>query len=200
MATETTAEGDYSLMEQFLKVHSTHAERKSLRAVLHWLRVTAAADLANPTGRYIDGCKLTGEWQAKSRFKWPRQPKPTKKAFAIFRKFIRNTICLDTSPWQPILSTMTISEPLRKWLPCCRTRDSLFYRDKETGIIGHFDLNGDCGLFKFAEEVTLEDIPLDGFVDGEKLWTSRRHWLSNAKSNGKSLTRESNLRLPQQRC
>ena len=30
-------EGDYSLMERFLLVHSTPSERKSLRAVLHWL-------------------------------------------------------------------------------------------------------------------------------------------------------------------
>jgi hypothetical protein len=121
--------------------------------------------------------------------------KAYKKAFATFRKFIRNTICLDASPWQPILSTMTISEPLGKWLPvqrnvietCSRTRDSLYYRDEKSGITGRFDLYGDCGLFKFAEEVTLDDIPLEAhptdcrFVDGDKLWTSRRHRLSQPK-------------------
>jgi hypothetical protein len=178
-------DGDYSLMERFLTVKTTRTERMQLRTALHWLRVSTISDLADPTGRYIDGSRLTGDWRANSRFEWPNQP----KAFATFRRLLLNTICLETSPWQPIDSDMNISEVLGKWLPverdilhtCSRTRDSLYYHDDESDVIGKFDIKGDCGLFKFASEVSREDIPLNAhpidcrFVDGDKLWTSRRY-------------------------
>jgi hypothetical protein len=112
--------------------------------------------------------------------------KTNKKVLCHLALFLRNTICLETSPWQPITSDMCISEALGKWLPvernilhtCSRTRDSLYYHDEESGIIGRFDIKGDCGLFKFVSKVSRKDInipltahPIDcRFVDGEKLY------------------------------
>jgi hypothetical protein len=90
-------EGDLSLMEQFLLVHSTPKQRRQLRQVLHWLQVITLADLVDPTGHFIPEGRLTGDWQAKSNLEWPRQPRPDKAAFATFRLFLRNTIFVKTS-------------------------------------------------------------------------------------------------------
>ncbi|KAL3784917.1 hypothetical protein ACHAWO_001204 [Cyclotella atomus] len=181
-------EGDYSLMERFLSVKTTKTQRKQLRMVLHWLRVITIADLADPTGQYIPGEKLTGDWQAESPFEWPQQPKPSKRAFALFRKFLRNTICLNESSWQPPNSDLSITTPLGQWLTgiqrnvipsCCRTQDAIYHRDDETGTISHFTIKGNCGFFKYVGEVLdfpTKAHPIDcRFVDGDKIWTSRRY-------------------------
>lgn len=138
-------EGDFSLlMERFLSVTTTPRQRKILRRVLHWLRVITVSDIADPTGRFIPGFKLYGDWQAPSTLEWPHQPKPSKRDFSEFRKFLRNTICLEESPWKPQGSDLEISDPLGKWytdvkrhvIPvCCRTKTALYYRDEETEVI-----------------------------------------------------------------
>ena len=181
-------EGDYSLMERFLSVKTTAKQRTQLRMVLHWLRVITIADLTDPTGQYIPGYKLTGDWQADSPFEWPKQPKPSKRAFAEFRKFLRNTICLEESAWQPTTNDLRITTALGQWhtgvqrnvIPtCCRTRDSIYHRDEETGVISVFNLKGNSGLFQHVGEVAEfppESHPVDcRFVDGDKIWTSRKY-------------------------
>jgi len=181
-------EGNFSLMERFLSVTTTAKQRTQLRKVLHWLRVITIADLADPTGQFIPGHRLTGDWQAQSPLEWPRQPKPLKQDFAMFRRFLRNTVCLQETSWQPVDSDLNISDPLGKWytdvtrnvIPtCCRTKDSLFYRDDETMTISKYNLRGNSGFFKYEGEV--DSIPTDAhpidcrFIDGDKLWTSRRY-------------------------
>jgi hypothetical protein len=175
-------------MERFLSVKTTAKQRTQLRMVLHWLRVITIADLADPTGQYIPGYKLTGDWQADSPFEWPKQPKPSKRAFAEFRKFLRNTICLEESAWQPTTNDLQITTALGQWhtgvqrnvIPtCCRTRDSIYHRDEETGVISVFSLKGNSGLFQHVGEVAEfppESHPVDcRFVDGDKIWTSRKY-------------------------
>jgi hypothetical protein len=175
-------EGDFSLMERFLSVKTTAQERCQLRMVLHWLRVITLADIADPAGCYVPGHKLTGEWQAHSPFEWPKQPKPSKKAFALFRKFIRNTVCMEESPWQPVGTDLKISEPLGKWFTdvqrnvtpeCCRTEDSLYYRDEETNFISKYNLSGPRGFFQYDGEV--DTIPAEAHLDGDKIWTRRKY-------------------------
>ena len=181
-------EGDFSLMERFLSVKTTPGQRNQLRMVLHWLRVITIADLADPTGRYVPGDRLTGEWQAHSPLEWPKQPKPSKRDFALFRRFIRNTICLHETPWQPVNANLQITEPLGKWFTnvkrnvnptCCRTKDSLYYQDTETMSISKYTLRGNSGFFKYEGEVNTmpqNATPVDcRFVDGDKMWTSRRY-------------------------
>jgi hypothetical protein len=156
--------------------------------VLHWLRVITLADLADPTGRYIPGDRLVGEWQAQSPLEWTRQPRPSKRDFALFRKFICNTVCLHKTAWQPVNTDLKITEPLGRWFTnvkrnvnptCCRTKDSLYYQDDETKSIAKYNLRGNSGFFKYEGEVNeMPQIaqPVDcRFVDGDKLWTSRRY-------------------------
>ena len=77
-----------SLMEQFLRIHTTTRERKDLSAWLKWMGVITLADLADENGREIPAGRLTGEWRAEPEFEWPRQPKPVKRAWATLRRFL----------------------------------------------------------------------------------------------------------------
>jgi hypothetical protein len=62
---------------------------------------------------------------------------------------------------------------------CCRTQDAIYHRDDETGTISHFTIKGNCGFFKYVGEVPdfpTKAHPIDcRFVDGDKIWTSRRY-------------------------
>ena len=125
---------DFSLMERFLRVKSTPLERKHLRMALHFMRVVTLADIADPIGSTIPGHKLTGDWRANTAWEWPKQPQPPRTAFATLRRFLRNTICQHDSPYQPIFSDLTITEPLGEWLAvernilhdCLRHEDTIF--------------------------------------------------------------------------
>lgn len=60
---------------------------------------------------------------------------------------------------------------------CCRTRDTVFYRDAESNAYLQYDLKGNCGFFRYSG--TTETIPSDAhpidcrLVNGDKLWMSR---------------------------
>ena len=185
-------EHDVSLMEQFMRITTTKSQRRQLRAVLHWLRVVTLADLADPSGRTIPGHRLVGNWQATSPLEWPHQPKPTKKAFATFRRALRHTICLETSHYQRPDQDMLISTPLGAWLDVDRNvtaeysrwGDELFCREPGdiVGSTGPVTLRfkkrpGDTGFFSYdgtTDTTPPRAIPIScQFVDSDKIWTKK---------------------------
>ncbi|KAL7505232.1 hypothetical protein ACHAXN_004474 [Cyclotella atomus] len=185
-------ENDVSLMEQFLRVYSTSRERKDLSACLKYMGVTPLADLADENGREIPACRLTGEWRAESEFEWPRQPRPGKRAWATLRRFLRETLCFNTSAWQPINIEMELSQPLGKWLDvdrnvkyqCYRNEHCLFWR--EEGTLSIFRRDTRAGYYKYAGEV--ESLPPKTYpiqcqwVNQDSLWTHRPYRIVNLKS------------------
>ena len=113
-------EGDLSLMEQFLQAQSTPKQHRQLHQVLHWLRIITLADLVDPRGQFIPEGILTGKWRAQSIQEWSTQPKPDDAAFATFRRFLRNTIFFNTSPWQCPSAAMYLPTPLGPWYDVTR--------------------------------------------------------------------------------
>jgi hypothetical protein len=188
-------ESDVGLMEAFLEISPTRSKRMHLRQVLHWLQVVTLADLANATGRFIPEGRLTGDWRAHSTLEWPHQPKPSEKAFALFRRFMRHTICLETSHWQHLSNSMDISTPMGEWLDVDRHIVPSFGRYgnsiycQEENIIMEFTGNGQNGIYKYQGDV--EAIPTRVYpincqlIDGDKVWTRKKFTLlqtDNVKS------------------
>jgi hypothetical protein len=102
-------EHDVSLMEHLLRLDTTKRERKDVSSCLKYMGVVTLADLADEKGILIPGDRLIGAWRADSAFEWPHQPKPSKRAWAKFRWFLRETLCFNTSPYQPIHAEMYLS-------------------------------------------------------------------------------------------
>ena len=80
-----------------------------------YLRVVTIADLADEEGEYIPDGMLCGDWQAGSDLKWPRQPEPGKKSWALFQKCLRHAFCTGTSPWQRPYHGMNLDRKLGEW-------------------------------------------------------------------------------------
>jgi hypothetical protein len=174
-------EHDVSLMEHLLRLDTTKRERKDVSSCLKYMGVVTLADLADEKGILIPGDRLIGAWRADSAFEWPHQPKPSKRAWAKFRWFLRETLCFNTSPYQPIHAEMYLSQPLGKWFDvprnvlyqCYRTENNLFWR--EEGLIQMFTKHK-AGFYRFDR--TVDDIPPQCYpvscqwVDND-LWTHK---------------------------
>eukprot|EP00956_Cyclotella_meneghiniana_P045230 scaffold360113_cov96-Cyclotella_meneghiniana.AAC.2 len=172
-------------MERFLRVKTTPQERKLLRMALHHMRVVTLADIADPTGTYIPGDRLTGSWRANTAWEWPKQPQPPKKAFATLRRLLRNTICQYDSPYQPIDSDLAITEPMGDWLPvernvihdCLRCDDTIYCYSPGEGFTS-YSKRGESGFFNLTG--TVESVPIHAYpisivtIDKNQVWTMKR--------------------------
>jgi len=82
--------GDESIMERFAQIPTiTKGQLKRANSVHLYLRVVTIVDLSDPQDTSIQGGMLTGDWQAGSDLKWPYQPQPPKKSWAMFRLLLR---------------------------------------------------------------------------------------------------------------
>ena len=122
--------GDESIMDRFTSIVGiTPRELDKVNQVRLYLRVITIADLVHPSGGYIPDDTLTGEWRAGSDLLWPKQPRPRKEWWALFRKCLRLTFCTRTSPHQRATYSMELDKPLGKWInapratwwPCYKT-------------------------------------------------------------------------------
>ncbi|KAL7552654.1 hypothetical protein ACHAWF_015884 [Thalassiosira exigua] len=178
--------GDEALMERFAQ-HSraTKGQLEKLNAVRLYLRVVTVADLADPPGRYIPDGMLTGEWQAGSDLRWPKQDLPPKRHWALFRKYLRKTFCRGTSAHQPVNYGMTLATPLGAWLPvprntwyqCYRSESDLFWRD-DNGQLHRMKRTQAHAFYRTVERI--EDLPIDSHPVkcrqfSETVWTRSRY-------------------------
>jgi hypothetical protein len=144
----------------------------------------------------ILGSKISDGSQLSAQFPWPvtnshrditnrNQPllffhmDPTNSIVWTRKSFIGSLVSCRVG-FQQILGQKSVMDPIS-------CHHNFLGHQQPQGHNKRFDLIGDCGLFKFAEEVTQDDIPLEAhpidcrFVDGYQLWTSRRHRLSQPK-------------------
>ncbi|EED89738.1 predicted protein [Thalassiosira pseudonana CCMP1335] len=195
-------ENDTSIMETMVKVKSTLKERRAINQCRIYLQVITIADLADSTGTFIPAGRLTGRWRAYSSLKWPRVAKPSKKAWAVFRRFLRCTFCQDHSPWAGVENSMELTEPLGKWFPvkrhvefqCYRTSSRLYWRDtvertsddgdpeddrcEDTIAIQVFTEGKTKGYFEYShdvDEVPLTAHPIAVHKLNDSIWTHRQY-------------------------
>ena len=130
-------------------------------------------------GHFIPEGRLTGDCRAQSTLEWPHQPKPSAKAFAVFRRFMWHTICLETSHWQPPSKSMSISQPMGQWLHVdrhiipsfSRLGQSVYCRKEETTM--KFTGNGRNGIYRY--EGNVEAMPLRAYTQSTaSLWMATK--------------------------
>jgi hypothetical protein len=86
--------GDKSIMEAIVRLKNlTKRQLEHINQCRKWLRVVTIAELASEDGKYISPDRLNGQWRAKSRLNWPRQPPPTKEMWDVFRRAIKRAFC-----------------------------------------------------------------------------------------------------------
>ena len=177
--------GDESIMDRFTSIVGiTPRELDKVNQIRLYLRVITIADLVHPSGGYIPDDTLTGEWRAGSDLLWPKQPRPRKEWWALFRKCLRLTFCTRTSPHQRATYSMELDKPLGKWInapratwwPCYKTEAGIIFRDEESNELQLFE--GDAmGFHTFQEvvdQVPLKSHPIVCQLIGDKYWTRKQ--------------------------
>ena len=178
-------EGDQFIMELFIRIPGiTAAELRRANAVRLYLRVLTIADLADSTGHFIPTDMLTGKWQAGSDLYWPYQPLPPPNFWATFRRCLRLSFCMGTSPHQPAHYSMDLDTPLGRWLPVprhtwfdvYRTTDHVYWRTDTD--IKRMVATPHRGFYVF--ETTVTTIPIDAHPImfqqvGTSIWTHRKY-------------------------
>jgi len=177
--------GDAALMERFLTIKGiTTAQLRRANTVRLYLRVVTIADLCDPTGSYIPGGMLTGDWQAGSDLLWPHQPLPPKPYFATFRRLLRLTFCSNTPIDHYYLDSMRLdislgpwlSVPRTTWFPVYRTKDTLLWRrkdDEELFVLVRSETSGFYHYSHTTRSLPLESHPISYQQIGETIWTQR---------------------------
>jgi hypothetical protein len=85
---------DRPIMEAVVQLKGiTKRQLEHVNQCRKWLRVVTIAELASLCGKFISPERLNGEWRATSTLNWPRQPRPTKEMWDVFRRVIKRAFC-----------------------------------------------------------------------------------------------------------
>jgi hypothetical protein len=119
---------DMAIMEAIALLPGiTKREMEHVNQCRKWLRVITIAEMASFCGKHIPPDRLNGTWRAQSRLNWPRQPKPTKEMWDVFRRMIKSAFCKGDKRAQ-LKHKVRLDTPLGAWLPTTRHIDYDVYR------------------------------------------------------------------------
>ena len=181
-------EGDASLTQEWLKLEGvTTSKMKKANFCRLYARVTTIAELTNERGDTIPGRRLTGDWRAETRIRWPRLPRPPPEYWKVFRWCVRKAFATGHRPGR-LTMPIRLDTPLGAWLEVPRYQRYQFYRTQKHAY--NRDGSGflcyrlrDRGVFLADGRVpTLPRAahPIDARFNDAELWTIHPHRLRRA--------------------
>ena len=148
---ELQRENDAAIMELFADLPGAFwRDLEKCNQVRLYLRVITMADTTHESGEYIPDNMLTGKWQSGSYLECPRKSCPLLEYWAVFRRFLRSTVCRCTEATQPAHYAMTLDTPLKTWqevkryawFSCYCTESAIYHRDEDQGVFQIFQGKG----------------------------------------------------------
>jgi hypothetical protein len=153
-------EEDASIMQFLSRLPGvTKGELKRANLCRKWMKVITISELASIDCKYIPANCFNGQWRAKSNLRWPRQPAPTKGMWDIFRRLVKQALCLQYKH-TPLKSNVHLYRVLGGWY---QTTRHVQYDEYRTRI--KFFQQQDNGFQRYAEKDNTNYLSEDGHCE-----------------------------------